>query len=217
MYFLAGFCLYRVERQIMTSHIPFATLIDYQDHAVPAPERAAIESHLAEPCPLCQQNLQRAGELLAVFAQPDRTVAPPEDVVQRAVAAFAIRPPAMSLTRIVASLLFDNFRQAPLAAVRGANRSRQLLFNADEIDIDLQITAERHGATLLGQVLSNQPATSVMVPIVRLYRSGEVIRTSASDAQGQFAFRAVAPGVYDLGVMLAHREVVLEGLELAHD
>jgi hypothetical protein len=217
MYFLPGFCLYRIERQIMTAHIPFATLIDYQDHAVLAPEREAIESHLTEPCALCQQNLQHASELLAVFAQPDRTVAPPEDVVQRAVAAFTIRPPAVSLSRIVASLLFDNFRQAPLAAVRGVTRSRQLLFNAGEIDIDLQITAERYGATLLGQVLSNQPLAPEAVPIVRLYRSGEVIRTAASDAQGQFAFRAVTAGVYDLGVMLAHREVVLEGLELAHD
>ena len=201
----------------MTSHIPFALLIDYQDQAVPALERETIESHLAEPCPRCRQNLQHASELLAAFAQPDRTVAPPEEVVQRAVAAFTIRPPAVSLTRTIASLLFDNFRQAPLAAVRGAARSRQLLFTADDIDIDLQITSERYGATLLGQVLSNPAVASEVVPVVRLYRSGEVIRTSASDAQGQFAFRAVAPGVYDLGVMLAHREVVLEGLELAHD
>src|SRR5512143_1951137 len=99
MYFLQGFCLYSIERQIMTAHIPFATLIDYQDHAVPASDREAIESHLAEPCDLCRQNLERAGELLAVFAQPDRTVAPPEDVSQRVVAAFAIRPPAVSLPR----------------------------------------------------------------------------------------------------------------------
>ncbi len=201
----------------MTAHIPFATLIDYQDHAVPASEQDAIAAHLAEPCDLCRQNLERAGELLAVFAQPDRTVAPPEDVIQHVVAAFAIRPPTASLTRIVANLLFDNFRQAPLAAVRGVTRSRQLLFSADEIDIDLQITAERYGATVLGQVLSNQPLTPEAVPIARLYRSGEVIQTTASDAQGQFAFRAVSPGTYDLGVMLAHHEVVLEGLELAHD
>ncbi|HTP06984.1 MAG TPA: carboxypeptidase-like regulatory domain-containing protein [Anaerolineae bacterium] len=201
----------------MTAHIPFATLIDYQDHAVSVSERETVESHLAEPCSLCQQNLQRAGELLAAFAQPDRTVAPPQDVVRRAMDAFALRPPAVSLTRIVASLLFDNFRQAPLAAVRGAARSRQLLFNAAEIDIDLQITAERYGTTLIGQVLSGQPLASEVMPIVRLYRNGEVIRTVASDAQGQFAFRAVTPGTYDLGVMLAHREVVLEGLELAHD
>jgi hypothetical protein len=200
----------------MALHIPFATLIDYQDQSVPVPEREAIEAHLAEPCPLCRQNLQRAGQLLAAFAQPDRTVAPPEAVVQRAVAALPNHPPAVSLPRTIARLLFDNFRQAPLAAVRGATRSRQLLFTADEVDIDLQITSERHGATLLGQVLSNQPSLREQIPIVRLYRSGEVIRTSASDEQGQFAFRSVVPGVYDLGVMLAHREIVLESLELAH-
>lgn len=201
----------------MTDHIPFATLIDYQDHAVPASEQEPIETHLAEPCALCRQNLQRAGELLAAFAQSDRTVAPPADVLKQAVAAFALRFPRTSLTRVVASLLFDNFRQAPLAAVRGVTRSRQLLFSVDDLDIDLQITTERHGAILLGQVLSNQAAAFETVPVVRLYRRGEVIHAAASDAQGQFAFRSVTPGTYDLGVMLLHHEVVMEGLELTHD
>jgi hypothetical protein len=201
----------------MTAHIPFADLIDYQDHALSGSELAALESHLAEPCELCRRNAQRAAELLAVFAQPDRTVAPPADVLQRAVSAFGIRPPRPSLTRVVASLLFDNFRQAPLAVVRGATHSRQLLFSVEDVDVDLQITPERHGATLLGQVLSNQPAAFEAIPIVRLYRRGEVIHAAASDAQGQFAFYSVTPGTYDLGVMLLHREVVMEGLELAHD
>jgi hypothetical protein len=201
----------------MTAHIPFATLIDYHDHALAGSELAALESHLTEPCEQCRENAQRAAELLAVFSQPDRTVAPPADVVRRAVSAFASWPPRPSLTRIVASLLFDNFRQAPLAAVRGATRSRQLLFSVEDVDVDLQITPELYGATLLGQVLSNQPATFEAVPIVRLYRHGEVIHAAASDPQGQFAFYSVMPGTYDLGVMLLQREVVLEGLELTHD
>lgn len=210
----------------MTLHIPFATLIDYQEQALSVSERAAVELHLAEPCPVCQKNLLRAVELLATFAQPDQTVAPPEAVVQRAVEAFFNRshvmgafptqPPALSLPRIIANLLFDNFRQAPLAAMRGAARSRQLLFTAGEVDIDLQITSERHGATLLGQVLNNQPTELELISLVRLYRSGEVLGTSTPDEQGQFAFRAVVPGVYDLGVMLAQREIILEGLELTH-
>jgi hypothetical protein len=201
----------------MTHHVPFATLVDYQDRAVSESEQAAIESHLAEPCERCRQNAQRAGELLAVFAQPDWTVAPPAEVLQRAVSAFTIRPPRPALLRVVANLLFDNFRQAPLGAVRGATRSRQLLFSADDVDVDLQITAERQGATLLGQVLSNQSAAFEAVPIVRLYRRGEVVHAAASDARGQFAFRSIAPGTYDLGVMLLQREVVMEGLELMHD
>ena len=201
----------------MTTHIPFATLLDYQDQAVSASEQTTIEVHLAEPCDLCQQNLLHAGELLAVFAQSDRTVVPPTAVFQQAVSAFTIRPPRPSLTRIVASLLFDNFSQAPLAAVRGVARSRQLLFNVDDIDIDLQITSERQDVTLLGQVLNNQSSALGLIPIVRLYRRGEVIRAAASDEQGQFVFYSVTPGTYDLGVMLLHHEVVMEGLELTHD
>ncbi len=210
----------------MIFHIPFATLVDYQDQTLSLSEREAVEQHLAEPCPVCQKNLAHATELLAAFAQPDRTVTPPEDVVQRAVAAFTNRSravgafpehPSMSFPRIIASLLFDNFRQAPLAAVRGAARSRQLLFTAGDVDVDVQITTERHGSTLLGQVLNSQTDEIDQTPIVRLYRGGEVLRTSAPDDQGQFAFRAIVPGVYDLGVMLSQGEIVLEGLELTYD
>ncbi|HSD85461.1 MAG TPA: hypothetical protein VLG46_16485 [Anaerolineae bacterium] len=212
---------------MMTHHIPFAILIEYQERTLSISEQEAVEAHLAEPCPMCQKNLQHAAELLATFAQPDETVAPPEAVVERAVGAFPnrsqvvgafpSRPSIVSLPRIIASLLFDNFKQAPLAAVRGAARSRQLLFTAGEMDIDLQITSERHEATLLGQVLNNQPTERALSPTVRLYRGGEVIHTSAPDEQGQFAFRAVVPGVYDLGVMLAQQEIMLEGLELKYD
>lgn len=211
----------------MTLHLPFATLIEYQEQTLPTLEREAVEMHLAEPCPVCQKNLEHAAELLATFAQPDLTVAPPEAVVQRVMDAFLSRSqvmgalpnhlPAMSLPRIIAHLLFDNFRQAPLAAVRGAARSRQLLFTTDEVDIDLQITSERHGATLLGQVLNNQPTERERISLVRLYRGGEVFHTLAPDEQGQFAFRAVIPGVYDLGVVSEQREIMVEGLELTHD
>src|SRR5512138_291486 len=134
---------------MMTHHISFAILIEYQERTLSISEQEAVETHLAEPCPACQKNLEHAGELLAAFAQPDETVAPPEAVVERAIGTFPHRSQVVgafpslsamvSLPRIIASLLFDNFKQAPLAAVRGAARSRQLLFTAGEVDIDLQI------------------------------------------------------------------------------
>ena len=81
----------------------------------------------------------------------------------------------------------------------------------------VQALAARPDIALLTYDVNNQPAELDLIPIVRLYRNGEVLRTSAPDEQGQFAFRAVIPGVYDLGVMLGQREIVLESLELTHD
>jgi hypothetical protein len=201
----------------MTTHIPFATLLDYLDQSLPAPERAKTESHLATQCSECQTNLQRARELLAVFAVPDRTVAPPPEVVRRAVAAFTSRSNLAAIPQLIASLLFDSFQQAPATALRGATRTRQLLFSAQDLDIDMQITPERDSATLIGQVLTRTAAVLHALPVVRLYQAGEVIDTSYSDTLGQFAFRAVPPGRYDVGVWVDPQMVIIKGVELQHD
>ncbi|HEY4687817.1 MAG TPA: hypothetical protein VIK33_00785 [Anaerolineae bacterium] len=155
--------------------------------------------------------------MLDVLSKQDETVAPPENVIRRVIAAFRPPPSVSSLRRIVASLLFDNFRQAPLAAVRGAAQPRQLLFSVEGLDIDVQITSERDGATLIGQALDRDRVALEPRPFVRLYRSGEVLDASESDSHGQFAFRAVPPGAYNLGIELGSTEIVLDGIELAND
>ncbi|HLF25878.1 MAG TPA: hypothetical protein VJG32_06045 [Anaerolineae bacterium] len=156
--------------------------------------------------------------LLDLLSREDNTVAPPEHVVRRVIATFRAQISSSSLRRIVASLLFDNFRQAPLAAVRGVARSRQLLFSTEGLDIDVQITSESGSATLIGQALDRDRASVEPRPFVRLYHSGgEVLDASEADAHGQFAFHAVPPGVYNLGVELGATEIVLEDLELAND
>jgi hypothetical protein len=69
---------------------------------------------------------------------------------------------------------------------------------------------------VLGQMLSN---TAELQPLssVHLYRANEVVQTTQSDSHGRFVFRNLPPGTYDLGVVLPSTEIVLTGLELAHD
>ncbi len=200
----------------MITHIPFANLLDYLDQTLPASDRAEVEAHLATPCAECQINLQQARELLHVFTLPDRTVSAPPDVLKRAAALFKPRSILAAIPEIVASLIFDSFQQTPVAALRGATRTRQLLFSAQDLDIDMQITPERDSATLIGQVLTRTTATLQALPVVRLYQAGEVIDTSYSDPLGQFTFRAVPPGRYDVGVWVDPNLVVIKGVELQH-
>jgi hypothetical protein len=193
------------------THPSFASLLDYVEGSLPPEARAAIDEHLAGPCSQCSVELSRIRAALGALANDD-TVAPPEETLRRAVAAFRARPAAPPRVRIAAILVFDNYRQSSLAAVRGpAARARQLLFTAEGLDIDLQITFAEGGATLVGQILGQgQPS------IVRLHRAGEVLDDVGADAFGRFAFRPIPQGKYDLVIEFDSREVAIEGLEI-HD
>jgi hypothetical protein len=198
----------------MMIHPTFSSLLAYSENALPPETAAEIEAHLAAPCAHCQTDLARVRAVLDALVRQNKTVAPPATIVRRAIAAFQPRPSPAQQLRTIADLIFDSFRQAPLAAVRGAAQSRQMLFTAEGLDIDLHITAEPDNVTLMGQVLGARTFDAQSSPFVRLYHAGDVLDAARADALGQFAFRAVPAGLYDLGVEVEAREIIIEGLEL---
>ena len=201
----------------MSVHISLSTIFEYLGSTLSPEEAAKVAEHLASPCEACRIQVQRAEEMLDLLTQPERTTIPPANVVKRALGLLNTRPVQRPLRQVIADLVYDSFRQPSLAAMRGAPRSRQLLFSAGELDIDMQITPERDSATLIGQVLTRTAAVLGNLPIVRLYQAGEVIDTSYSDPLGQFAFRAVPPGRYDVGVWVDPQMVVIKDVEFQHD
>ena len=191
------------------THPSFASLLDYVEGSLSPEARAAIDEHLAGPCSQCSAELSRIRAALDALVNDD-TAAPSEETLRRAVAAFRARPAAPPRARVAAILVFDNYRQSPLAAVRGpAARARQLLFTAEGLDIDLQITVTEGGATLVGQILGGERPS-----MVRLCRAGEVLDDVGPDSLGRFAFRPVPLGQYDLVIEFDSREVAIEGLEI---
>ncbi len=198
------------------THLTYTTLIAYVEQTLSPKTRDSVEAHLSSSCRQCQRRLIQVQTVLGALAGGVETATPPESAARRAMAIFPSQSVTTILQRIVATLLFDSYRQASLAAVRGAAHSRQLLFTAQDVDIDVQITTERNQTVVLGQMLSNTVELQPLSP-VRLYRANEIIQTTQSDPHGQFAFREVPPGTYDLGVVLQSTEIVLTGLELAND
>src|SRR5688572_14446606 len=137
------------------THLSYETLLDYLENRLSAEERNAVEAHLAEPCPQCDRRLARLRAVLASTAG-DRTVAPPGDVLKRAIdtARRGKKPPQPEpWTQIIAALSFDNRLQLSAAVTRGAARVRQMLFTTEQVDIDLQIKPAGADHDLLGQVL----------------------------------------------------------------
>lgn len=194
-------------------HPPFDTLLDYLAGALAAETRAAVERHLETPCARCAATLARLRAALEALENDD-TAAPPPAVLRQAVEAFrdrswsAVPPPQ----RVRAVLVFDNYRQGPLMSARGgAAQARQMLFRAEALDIDLRITFAEGGAIVEGQILGGERPPSA----VRVGQQGEILDAVTVDSYGQFAFRPLPPGQYDLEIELGAQEISIEALDLA--
>ncbi len=203
----------------LMAHIKYGTLLSYLEDQLPAEERSQVEAHLAGPCRQCDRRLSRLRAVLH-SAAAGQTVAPPEDTLKRAVEIPKNRQPAQPgpWVRVVAALSFDSRLQLSSAATRGATRARQLLFTTEQVDIDLQIKPGRGESDLLGQLLSVRRLEELFPVFVSLQSSaGELLRATETDPLGQFAFRQIPAGIYDLVFDLENQEVAVTGLELKND
>ncbi|MFO1341056.1 MAG: hypothetical protein U1F53_23020 [Burkholderiaceae bacterium] len=146
---------------------------------------------------------------------------------QRALAAWrapAAGPSALAQAveagrRFLASLAFDSWAQAPLAAglrSAAASPTRQLVFSTEGRDVDLRIAPAAPGYTVSGQILGpEESGTAVLRP------AGAPAGTDASsalqatvDPLGEFRLAAVAPGRYELRLLLGRDELVLPPFEV---
>jgi hypothetical protein len=202
------------------AHLNYGTLLDYVEDHLSAEERSEIDIHLAEPCWQCGRRLALLRMVLHSMSE-DRTVVPPESILKRAIDIgrghhnFSERKPWM---RVVAALRFDSHLQLSSAAMRGATRTRQMLFTTEQVDIDLQIKPGRADNDLLGQMLNTQRSGEAVPAFVSLQNStGTLLRATETDSLGQFAFRQIPPGSYDLVFDLENQEVAITGLEFKND
>jgi hypothetical protein len=202
------------------THLKYDILLNYLEDRLPAQERSQVEAHLAEPCWRCGRHLALLRTVLDSVTG-DRTVAPPPAVLKRAVDIGRSQrkiPKPSPWMRVVAALSFDNRLQLSSAATRGATRVRQMLFTTEQVDIDLQIKPGVRDKDLLGQLLGTQSTGEVLPAFVSLQNNkGAVLRATETDSRGQFAFRQVPFGVYDLVFDLENQEVAVTGLELEND
>lgn len=115
--------------------------------------------------------------------------------------------------RVLAVLSFDSWAQSPLAAGLRSTGSttRQLVFSAEGRDIDLRISPSGERFAVHGQVLG--PDDSGAVALAPEQVAATVYET-ALDAMGEFHLADVAPGRYQLSLLLAGHEIVLPPFEV---
>jgi hypothetical protein len=115
------------------------------------------------------------------------------------------------LRRIVAALSFDSTSNpAPAFGVRsGYATSRQLLYSAEENDIDLRITPEKENWIVAGQVLGEGCVGG------RVELEGATERVEAGlNELCEFTLPPVSAGSYTLRLRLGNAEVEIPRLEL---
>jgi hypothetical protein len=208
----------------------FETLIDYADARLAAPETADVERHVAGGCGACRDALTWYAEFAAT-AQADESVEPPAWLTRRAIAVFDDAKEAAArrglrgiVARLRAALVFDSLAGAlagdALPARETVGGSRQLLYNALPYDVDLLIAGgDDPGLVVTGQVLTpdGEELESVRGLTVTVERDGETVASAETSELGEFTLAGIAPGVYDLRLASAEREILLVGTPLSVD
>ncbi len=123
---------------------------------------------------------------------------------------------AGALRRWVAVLGFDSWSAPPLALGLRALPSpvRQLLFSADERDVDLRIVPEAEGFTLRGQHLGPDGQGRVELTWVGSGQGPSAQHSAALNDLGEFRLDGVNEGTYVLTVHIGGDEIVLPPIEV---
>lgn len=192
-----------------SKHISFEQLTELAEKRLNEVDRRDAELHLSS-CSECNNTL---GELQRVFSlmASDSTESAPRDVLFRAISLFGSRPEKSSLAkRILAVLTFDSLSEAPAFGLRSGNTDqRQLIYSAEDNDIDLHISTQDNKWIIAGQVLGNDCNNGEVV-----VEGDGVKESSRLNDSCEFSLPAVPPGEYRLRLRLSDIEVEVPRLAL---
>ena len=152
--------------------------------------------------------LRRLQELIHRM-RSDSTNDAPRDVLTAAINIFSQERRA-PLRRIVALLTFDSRNAGPAFGVRSlSSESRQMLYSAEEIDLELRITVRNDECILAGQVIGEGCAEG------HVEISGVAGRSTATlNEVCEFTLPPIPPGNYSLTLRMLDREIEIPELEL---
>jgi len=200
----------------------FERLIDYLDNKLDAKDAGRIAAHLATDCADCAANQNWYQQTRAIAATDD-LVEPPAWVLKRALRIFETQRPRLveRLGQAIASLVFDSFARPALAGMRSTETTnRQLLYNAGDFSLDLQIAPQGQSrAELVGQILREGETSFESVANLKLELSaeGKKIFEAFTNDMGEFSISNLEQGVYDLHVETAEGSVTAKGIPVIQE
>jgi len=199
----------------------FEKLTDYIDSRDDSIARDSFAPHIAS-CSACQADVTWYATISSICASDD-TIVPPNWVLNRALKLFEAASARAGLAervgRVVARLLFDSGVQPTLAGARSSGiDARQMLFQAEDFSIDLQVEhGEPAHAGLTGQILREGEGMfeSVAERRLTLLSNGRNVVSTTTNSRGEFTIQTVECGSYDLEIDISDLSITIVGLSLS--
>ena len=190
-----------------SSHIPFEILADIAENRVTGNELAAALAHVSS-CSECDDVLRQLQHLI-VMMRTDRTEEVPADLLRAAINSFSPERQT-SVRRIVAVLTFDSRNAGSVFGMRSIRTpSRQLLYSAQDTDVDLRVSVQNEQCTLSGQVI-REGCQGGLVEISGASGSA----AAALNELCEFTLPPIPVGNYSLKVKMPDIEIEIPELDL---
>ena len=190
-----------------SSHISLETLVDIVEGRATSAALEGAVAHITS-CSDCVDTLRQLQQVILTM-KSDTSKDAPRDLLQSAINIFSPERHA-PLRHIIAILTFDSRLAGPAYGIRSLrSASRQLLYSAQETDLDLRVTVQNDECIIAGQVI-RADCVSGLVEI-----SGDAGSATASlNEVCEFTFPAIPLGNYALRIKLPDVQIEIPELEL---
>jgi hypothetical protein len=197
----------------------FEKILDWLEGRLPADEAATVARYVESAGPEVRSEVDWLREFREVSADTVFATPPPEvrETLTHRFESYArsAREPGL-LERLLASLTFDSGLQPALSGVRSAGAQetqQQLVYATDLADVAINIQRRQNRRLYLsGQIFP----TGDVEPegfIVQLLRGSKEVGIAAADDLGEFAFRELEPGTYELVLSNEEYEILIPPIE----
>lgn len=193
------------------NHIEFEVLLNDRERRLEEPDARRVAEHLAV-CADCAATARRIDGFLEFAASE-------EFAVSQAVTANLLNiykpkkqvasAPSM-MRRFVAALAFDDWQTALSERFDGRD-SRQMLFRAGEIEIDLRLEFSGGKCRVSGQIFGGVADGEVELI------SDDFIARALVNEDAEFFFEPIARGVYSLRFTVGGETVEIERIEITNE
>lgn len=190
-----------------SSHISFEILADIAENRVTGVALNVAMEHLSA-CPECEETLKQLKQVIGMM-RSDTTADVPADLLRSAIDTFSPEKQPL-VRRIIAVLTFDSRSAGSAFGLRSIRTpSRQLLYSAQDTDVDLRIIVQNEECILTGQIIREGCVEG------RVEISGETGSAAATlNELCEFTLPPIPTGNYSLKIRMPDVEIEIPDLEL---
>jgi len=188
-------------------HLSPETVLDFLEGRLEDSQETFWRQHLAA-CNGCAEYLIGWQQFLTTIKGAD-VKTPSNHVFERAMHLCPPEERSPRLRCVLAAVIFDSFLEPDLIGARGDSADiRQLVLQAETLDIHVQIWNERGHKQLIGQMLPRSRENHIDTARFHLLRNGKRLGSMAADDFGEFHFEDVPDGDLSLQIDLPHLTII---------